>query len=55
MATYNIIVQGKVYGTVTTDNGYNAAEVFGHVYSDIHSGNLVVDSTQPVGISIVPV
>ena len=55
MGTFNIVVQGQVYGTVTTDNGYNTAEIIGQVFSDIKSGNLVIDATQPVGVSITPV
>jgi hypothetical protein len=55
MATYDIVVQGNLYATVTTDDGYNAGEVMSHVYGDIASGNLVVDKTKPVSISIVPV
>ena len=55
MATYNVNVQGTFYKTFEFDGeGYDLPTILSQIDADKKSGALVVDDTQPVGVSVTP-
>jgi hypothetical protein len=50
-----IYVQDVLYKTVTTDDGYNLAEIFREVNQDIDQGILTVDSSKDLKIEVRPI
>lgn len=52
MGQYSIYVQGNLVATTTTTDGYNLGEILSELSADIASGNIAVDSTQPMSISV---
>jgi hypothetical protein len=52
MGQYSIYVQGNLVTTTTTTDGYNLGEILSELSADIASGNIAVDSTQPMSISV---
>jgi hypothetical protein len=55
MPQYTISVQGNVYKTITTTDGYNLATVNTIIQSDIANGIIKIDAGQPLNITITPV
>jgi hypothetical protein len=55
MPQYTISVQGNVYKTITTTDGYNLATVNTIIQSDIANGIIKIDTGQPLNITITPV
>jgi len=55
MATYNVSVQGTFYRTFEFDGvGYDLNTILTQIDEDKKSGALVVDETQPVGVTVTP-
>jgi hypothetical protein len=55
MTTYNVNVQGTFYKTFEFDGeGYDLNAILAQVNADRESGDLVVDQSQPVGVSVTP-
>lgn len=50
---YDVIVQGKLYRTFQSDNGYNFVILNEEVKTDIKNGVFEVDENLPLDIHIV--
>lgn len=51
---YDIIVQNKLFETITAENGYSFNFVANKVMQSIKDGQLDVDSEQPLDIRVIP-
>jgi hypothetical protein len=54
MTTYNVSVQGTFYKTFEFDGAYNLSDILIQINADKASGDLVVDESQPIAVSVVP-
>jgi hypothetical protein len=52
---YDIIVQGKRWLVIESDEKLITERICVDVWNDINSGKLVIDKTRPVSIDISPV
>jgi hypothetical protein len=56
MTTYNVNVQGTFYKTFEFDGeGYDLPTILAQVNADKVSGDLIVDESQPIGVSVTAV
>lgn len=51
---YDILVQGKLFETITTEGGYNYSSVVNLVTDAVAKDSFQVDNEQPLTIQVVP-
>lgn len=55
MPQYTLSVQGNIYKTITTTDGIDVGTVTNMINTDIANGNVTIDASLPLNISIAPV